>query len=163
MSLSGRWPGGSGRWPASSRAAPSSCPSRKARRSGRLTRSSPSPERSGWKRLADTLALDQAAGKDGSKLFSKAKAGWIGSINDSQALFITFSVEPSAPHPAGEGFAEVYSCKKFVELEHVGRLESLKPGEHATLKERWRLFPAPPANFTAAERAAWMSAKALTP
>ncbi len=120
------------------------------------------PEKYGWKRFADTLMLEQAAAKDGCKFFSKSKAGWIGSVNEGQALLITFHADPAAPLPAGEGSAEVYSCKKFVELEHVGRRESLKPGERAVLKEQWHLFPAPPAGLTAAETGGWMSAKAAT-
>ena len=120
------------------------------------------PESCGWRRVGKTLMLEQTKGKDGAKVFSAGDAGWMGAIVERQALFITFAADSVAKIPSGETAAEVYSCANFVELEHVGRLETLRPGTQATLKERWHVFPAPPECLRVEQTAAWMSAKAAT-
>ena len=118
-----------------------------ARRSGRPTRIIRPRRIAAGNGLRTRSCLSRPPGREGSKLFSKAKAGWIGSVNEGQALFITFHAEAAAPYPAGEGFAEVYCCKKFVELEHVGRLESLKPGDTCRVERTLASVAGPAGQF----------------
>ena len=119
-----------------------------------------SPESYGWVRHGGVLALAHPPAKGGQKLFCASAAGWIGYLVDGQALFITYQAADAVPAPAGEAGSEVYACPDFIELEHIGRLETLQPGAVARFSERWHLRPGPTSATTLAQRAAWMAATA---
>jgi hypothetical protein len=121
-----------------------------------------SPESYGWVRFGSVLVLAHPPAQGGQKLFCASSASWIGYLVDGQALFITYRSAEAVPAPAGEAGSEVYACPDFIELEHIGRLESLKPGAVARFSERWHLRPGPTSATTLAQRAAWMAATAAS-
>jgi len=117
-----------------------------------------SPESYGWVRYGSVMVLAHPPAAGGQKLFCASSASWIGYLVDGQALFITY--QAAAPAPAGEAGSEVYACPDFIELEHIGRLETLQPGASANFSERWHVRPGPTTASTVAQRAAWMAATA---
>jgi hypothetical protein len=106
------------------------------------------------------MVLAHPPAKGGQKLFCATSAGWIGYLVDGQALFITYQAAAALPTPAGEAGSEVYACPDFIELEHIGRLETLQPGAAARFSERWHVRQGPTTATTVAQRAAWMAATA---
>jgi hypothetical protein len=119
-----------------------------------------SPESYGWTRYGSVMVLGHPPAKGGQKLFCASSASWIGYLVDGQALFITYRAADAVPAPAGEAGSEIYACPDFIELEHIGRLETLQPGAVARFSERWHLRPGPTTATTVAQRAAWMAATA---
>ena len=101
------------------------------------------PDSFNWKRTGDLLVLDFKDGREGSKIFSLSPEGWIAYAVEGQAFFITFAPDPEAVQPEGEAPTEIFRGKEFVELEHIGPLVRLAPGEKTTLTERWHLLKLP--------------------
>jgi hypothetical protein len=52
------------------------------------------------------------------------------------------SVDPSAAYPDRGAAVQVYLCEEFCELETLGPLRVLEPGDSASHREEWRLLPA---------------------
>jgi hypothetical protein len=119
-----------------------------------------SPESYGWARYGSVMVLAHPPATGGQKLFCASSASWIGYLVDGQALFITYPAAAALPSPAGESGSEVYACPEFIELEHIGRLETLRSGAAAHFSERWHVRPGPTTAATLAQRAAWMAATA---
>ena len=113
----------------------------------------------GWRQFGDTYVFENAPGIEPCKVFNNAAPSWVGAITRGQAFLITFDRTPPTCLPPGEASGEVYACRDFLELEHVGPFEALLPGTRATLHERWHALPAPTAS-TSQGVAEWMSAKA---
>ena len=76
---------------------------------------------------------------DESKVGVDARAGWAAYLLDG-ALFLSRAAVEAGPRADGGATLEVYSCRDFTELEHLGVLQSLASGAGATLREDWWLF-----------------------
>ena len=65
--------------------------------------------------------------------------GWIAYWLDGILFRKTFDVSPCAAYPDGGCNAESYCNDRFVELESLGPLVGLEPGEEVSLTETWEL------------------------
>jgi hypothetical protein len=52
------------------------------------------------------------------------------------------AVDPSATYPDRGAAVHVYLCDEFCELETLGPLRTVEPGDSASHREEWRLLPA---------------------
>lgn len=77
------------------------------------------------------------------KLFLDGGAGWLAYVVGRTAFVLVADPEQRDPRPAGEARFEVFFGADFVELEQVGSLRALKPGETAVLRETWWALPLP--------------------
>jgi hypothetical protein len=64
--------------------------------------------------------------------------GWVAHINNGQALVKYFEYDPDGNYPDGGCSVECYSCNKFTEVETLGPLETLEPGECVQHIEYWQ-------------------------
>ncbi|HYD47120.1 MAG TPA: hypothetical protein VEB21_02165 [Terriglobales bacterium] len=76
---------------------------------------------------------------DESKIGVDSRQGWSAYLLDGTLFLKRFPPQPGR-YPDGGSTIEVYSNHKFLELEHLGPLTLLKPGEEMTLPEEWWLF-----------------------
>jgi hypothetical protein len=76
---------------------------------------------------------------DESKIGVDSVAGWCAYLFDG-LLYVTRALVDAGARADGGATLEVYSCRDFIELEHLGVLQSLTPGEDAVLREDWWLF-----------------------
>ena len=65
--------------------------------------------------------------------------GWLAYWLDGVLFRKTFEVQAGLPHPDNNCNAEMYCNHRFVELESVGPLTTLLPGESVHLVETWDL------------------------
>jgi hypothetical protein len=90
-------------------------------------------------RLRDgLLSVEGDAGPD-LKVGCAADAGWIAWVREGTALVRRFDPVPGADYPDLGCNAEVYTGERYLELEVLGPLGWLAPGESATLAERWEV------------------------
>ncbi len=113
-----------------------------------------------WKKINDVYVLKHAESKDGAKIFAISSEGWMAYIVEGQVIYITYEADPTLTYPEGEGNSEIFTCKDYIELEHIGQLEKLTPGRKAALKESWHIFKAPSADLNTEELADWVLQKA---
>jgi hypothetical protein len=66
--------------------------------------------------------------------------GWIGYINRGHLFIKTFTHDTSAHYPDGGCSAEIYTNHQFLEVETLGPLIELAPGEKVEHVEDWYLF-----------------------
>ncbi len=58
-----------------------------------------------------------------------------------ETLFLKrFPNEATGQYPDGGATMEVYSSHEFLELEHLGPLKTIAPGEEITFEENWSLY-----------------------
>jgi hypothetical protein len=63
-------------------------------------------------------------------------AYWLGDV-----LFRkSFAVRPGLPHPDYDCNAEIYCDGHFIELESLGPLSRLAPGDSTVLEETWEFY-----------------------
>lgn len=74
------------------------------------------------------------------KIGINAEQGWAAYINRGQAFIKRFDFDPKLTYPDYNVKYETYTCDKFTELETVGELKALEPGESVELEERWELM-----------------------
>jgi len=67
--------------------------------------------------------------------------GWLAYWLNGILFRKTFDISSGAAYPDGGCNAESYCNDQFVELESLGSLVKLNPGEEAFLTETWELFP----------------------
>lgn len=89
------------------------------------------------------LTLDAQAGRD-LKLGYFNDAGWVGYVRDGAVLVRRFEPLAGRPHPDMGCNVETYIGGRFVELELLGPLTELGPGENVALVERWQVLAAAP-------------------
>jgi hypothetical protein len=65
--------------------------------------------------------------------------GWMAYWLDGVLFRKTFEVRGSLPHPDNHSNAELYCNDRFVELESLGPLTTLRPGEVVTHAETWEI------------------------
>ncbi len=77
---------------------------------------------------------------DESKIGVDSAQGWAGYLLDGTLFFKRFPHDPKASYPDGGATIEVYSSHEFLELENLGPLTTIAPGEEIVLPEDWWLF-----------------------
>jgi hypothetical protein len=77
---------------------------------------------------------------DESKIGVDSAQGWAAYLLDGTLFLKRFPHEPRAQYPDGGATIEVYSSHEFLELEDLGPLTTIKPGEDIALSEDWWLF-----------------------
>ena len=69
--------------------------------------------------------------------------GWVGYLVGGVFFVKHFEAQPALPHPDYGCNAESYCNDRFIEVETVGPLTHLEPGQAVTHIERWELHAAP--------------------
>ncbi|MFW6017364.1 MAG: hypothetical protein ACOCPX_00935 [Halapricum sp.] len=87
----------------------------------------------------DHVLVEQAEGPE-FKIGASALEGWSAYVNDGQAFVKTFEYDPEATYPDRGASVEVFMLDFMLELETLGPLVELAPGETTTHTERWHLF-----------------------
>ena len=78
-------------------------------------------------------------GDDESKIGVDSAQGWAGYLLES-TLFLKRFPHPAGEYPDGGATIEVYSNHEFLELEHLGPLTTIAPGEEIVFPEDWWVF-----------------------
>lgn len=103
-----------------------------------------------WGDRIITLRQDPAA--DGPfKLGINQDEGWACYLNNGCAFVKKFSPNITGNYPDGGCNYETYSCADFLEVESLGELCTLEPGQICTHEERWDLFEVPEMPDTSSE------------
>lgn len=68
------------------------------------------------------------------------KQGWAAYLRGETLFVKRFPYEEGAAYPDYGSNAETYTAADFIEIESLGPLRQLEPGEAATHEERWSLF-----------------------
>jgi len=88
----------------------------------------------------ESVLVDQTADGDGPlKIGASAADEWAAYVVDHTALVKEFAHDPDATYPDGGSGVEVYASEESLELETLGPLVDLAPGESAVHTETWRL------------------------
>ena len=101
------------------------------------------PEDLRFQKQDQVYVLDQERSIYKTKLFSIPDQGWLAYWVADQVFFLLYEADPEAHYPEGEGSTEIFTDADYIELEHIGPLISLAPGESTSLPESWRILPAP--------------------
>jgi hypothetical protein len=88
---------------------------------------------------------------DESKIGVDSAQGWAAYLLDD-TLFLKRFPHPAGEYPDGGATIEVYSNYEFLELEHLGPLTTVAPGEEIVFPEDWWLFT--PASVPSSEAGA---------
>jgi hypothetical protein len=88
------------------------------------------------------VVIDAVPGQD-LKIGYFNDAGWVAYVHRDTALVRRFEPARGATHPDLGCNVETYSGPRYLELEVLGPLVTLSPGESTLLVERWELVPAP--------------------
>jgi hypothetical protein len=75
------------------------------------------------------------------KLGFTSQAGWMAYWLEGVLFCKTFDLHLGAPYPDGGCNAETYCGNRFIELETLGPLAALAPGQEFHLTETWDLYP----------------------
>ncbi|MFB6189031.1 MAG: hypothetical protein ABEI57_04035 [Halapricum sp.] len=79
---------------------------------------------------------DEEALKIGANVFEE----WTAYVNDGQAFVKTFEYDPTATYPDRGASVEVFTLDFMLELETLGPLVELDPGETTNHTEHWHCF-----------------------
>lgn len=74
------------------------------------------------------------------KIGANVSEGWTAYVNDGQAFVKSFEYDPTARYPDRGASVEVFMFDFMLELETLGPLVELAPGETTTHTERWHLY-----------------------
>lgn len=77
---------------------------------------------------------------DESKIGLDSAQGWAAYLLGDTLFMKRFPHDARGTYPDGGSTIEVYSSKEFLELENLGPLTTIKPGEEIVLPEEWWLF-----------------------
>lgn len=100
----------------------------------------PSDPRIGWGPRYLRFRSDPAR-KDSTKLGVGNKQGWAAYAVDGLIFVKRFPFKEGATYPDYGSTCEFYTAGAFLEVETLGPLVNLAPGESAEHAERWGLFP----------------------
>ncbi len=89
----------------------------------------------------DYLLFDAQARSTPCKVGYLNQAGWMGYLRGGILFVKRFQPQMGRPHPDFSCNAEVYGRDRFVELETIGALERLEPGDVTSHTESWELYP----------------------
>ena len=100
-------------------------------------------------RVRDGLVAVDAIGGDELKLGCLDEAGWVAYVHDGVAFVRRFDPAVGEAHPDLGCNVETYCGPRYLELEVLGPLRVLEPGDAAELTERWELraLTGPPADL----------------
>lgn len=79
---------------------------------------------------------------DESKIGVDTAQGWSAYLTGGTLFVKRFPHDPRGAYPDGGATVEVYSSHEFLELEHLGPLTTIAPGEEIVFPEDWWLFAA---------------------
>jgi hypothetical protein len=79
------------------------------------------------------------------------RAGWLAYWHDGLLFRKSFGLQVGVTYPDGGCNAEVYCGDRFVELESLGALGVVAPGQSVQLTETWELYPGLDVPFIPAE------------
>ena len=77
---------------------------------------------------------------DESKIGVDSAQGWAAYLVDGTLFLKRFPHDANGQYPDGGATVEVYSSHEFLELENLGPLTTIAPGEALALSEDWWLF-----------------------
>jgi len=77
---------------------------------------------------------------DESKIGVDSAAGWAAYQHGNTLFFKRFPYDPQGEYIDGGATVEVYSSAEFLELENLGPLTTIEPGQELVLPEHWWLF-----------------------
>jgi hypothetical protein len=77
---------------------------------------------------------------DESKIGVDSAQGWAAYLLDGTLFLKRFPHDPNGQYPDGGATIEAYSNHEFIELENLGPLTTIAPGEEIILPEDWWLF-----------------------
>lgn len=88
----------------------------------------------------EAVLVDQAADGEGPlKIGASATDEWAAYVVDGTAFIKEFVHDPDATYPDDGSGVEVYASAESLELETLGPLDDIAPGESAVHTETWRL------------------------
>ncbi len=90
-------------------------------------------------RIHDGLVVVDAVAGDDLKLGFLDDAGWVAYERAGTALVRRFDPAVGEPHPDLGCNVETYCGRRYLELELLGPLQVLQPGDTAVLEERWEV------------------------
>lgn len=100
------------------------------------------PRKKGQVQLKDGLCIIRFT-RDSCKLGSDTDGKWMLMLRDNLAYMKTFSpIINGAKYPDGGCCVEIYAdpTYPYMEMELLGPVLNLRPGEHSELEEKWHLF-----------------------
>jgi hypothetical protein len=84
--------------------------------------------------------LRQDVNKGPTKIGLAHREGWVGYVNSGTLFVKRFDYRDEAVYPDRGTRYQTFSNEDMLEMETVGELVTLKPGESAELVETWELF-----------------------
>jgi hypothetical protein len=85
------------------------------------------------------------------KIGTMNRQGWLGYLIDDLFFCKTFTPQPELPHPDLGCNTEIYCNDRFIELETLGQLVELDPGQAVIHSETWEIYEWPAVPFISAE------------
>jgi hypothetical protein len=85
------------------------------------------------------IFLRQDVNKGPTKIGLAHRMGWVAYLNSGVLFFKRFDYREGAVYPDRGTRYQTFSYQEMLEMETVGELVTLKPGESAELKESWEL------------------------
>lgn len=85
------------------------------------------------------ILLDQTDEEHAFKIGTDNRSGWAAYINHGDMFVKYFDFDENASYPDGGCNFEAYTNRRIAEVESLGGLEKLAPGEAALHTEKWRL------------------------
>ena len=99
------------------------------------------------------ILLRQDATQGPTKIGLAHQCGWVGYVNAGELFVKRFDYRPGATYPDLGTRYQTFSNEDMLEMETVGELVTLAPGESASLHEMWELHPFAGAVATEADAA----------
>lgn len=93
-----------------------------------------------WQFGAKYILLRQDVNKGPTKIGLAHREGWVGYVNSNTLFVKRFDYRDGAVYPDRGTRYQTFSNEDMLEMETVGELVTLKPGESASLVESWELF-----------------------
>jgi hypothetical protein len=97
------------------------------------------------------IFLRQDVNKGPTKIGLAHREGWVGYVNSGTLFVKRFDYRDGAVYPDRGTRYQTFSYQEMLEMETVGELVTLKPGESASLAESWQVYGGVPDVKTEAE------------
>lgn len=97
-----------------------------------------------WRFGERYITLRQDVNKGPTKIGLAHREGWVGYLNSATLFVKYFDYREGATYPDCGTRYQTFSNEDMLEMETVGELVRLKPGESAELVESWELFTGVP-------------------
>jgi hypothetical protein len=92
-----------------------------------------------WSLGSKYITLRQDSKKGPTKLGFNHRLGWVGYLNSGTLFVKRFGYKEGAKYPDDGCNYETFSNEQFLEMESLGPVTTLKPGEKVELVENWDL------------------------